>query len=797
VLTVSLLSIGAACDFGPARVTYQDQQLAVSVVVFDELGNPLPSAVFTNTAGRRKHADSLGVILLEINQPVAGVISAPERLAEPLVVDPTDGTISIRLLDRVGDHGPRVALHFGGDTMLGRRYQAPIRNDTPRVADEQAARQVVSDLAPLMSASDITVVNLETVVGTLPDEQAYPGKRFLLQSPPLATALLDELGVDLATLANNHARDWLDPGIASTRSVLDEAGIPHIGAALDAEQARRGTVVSAGRRMVGVIALGTVSGDGVNDLLPVRTPGQAEAAPADPGSGWQYEPRTFGFGQPGDPGYIAPGGRWPGEIWAEFQSLEPSLSAAAVADLWAAITAPTAYPELQDWLARRGHGGAGAYDRQALEAEIDRLRREGAQQVIVQYHGGFQFTAAPSAGLRLLSQRAIDAGADMVISHHPHVLQGAEWYRGKLVVYSLGNLVFDQNFHVTYASALLRVVLDDSGLVEARFIPLVLESYRPVPVSGAAADRVLRMIAARSLMSAVSAPVDRLNVRSVQLPELPDGFQPAGVVGEHSTGKIVETPAYSVKLVDIGAQPTAVGPCVAVRVNDLPDGIEYGVDLISWGGFDDGLANRVRATPNWLLVPDSDRWEPIQGDSLTTFDDAVRLQSQPAKQLELRYVSLVARQDHEFWLPDLSAPADAKPSYTIELTVRRRGGKSPTIELAMYRMADEDGTKDPETIRLRGLELPVDVPDDGRWHRISLALESNVFEPVDGQPVDGVGLTLTYPPAFRASLDVDDLRLMEWRSAPAGEIPIWSEVDALRSDRARSLTVPTVDCASS
>jgi poly-gamma-glutamate capsule biosynthesis protein CapA/YwtB (metallophosphatase superfamily) len=781
-----------ACSFGPHPATYRDQKASVSVVVLDEFGDPLPTATFTTVAGRQRRADALGVIHLELTQPVAGVVSAPERLSEPLAVAPTDGAVPIRLLDRVGPDGERTAIHFGGDTMLGRRYQEPIRSGTPLVDDEQSARDVVAELAPLLGAADLSVVNLETVVGSLPADEAYPGKRFLLQSPPLITAAIDALGVDLVTLANNHARDWLDAGVASTRAVLDDAGIPHVGAALDEDGARTGTVITVGGHHLGVVALDTVDGDGVNDLLPL--PGDRQTTP-DPASAWQYQGRQFGFGVPGEPGYMAPAARWPGAAWSEFQRLEPTLSHDRVAALWAALTAPGAFPELQDWVARRGHGGAGNYDRAALADEIQRLRNEGAEHVVVQFHGGFQFTAAPSQGLRSLSRSAIDAGADMVVSHHPHVLQGAEWYDGKLIVYSLGNLVFDQNFHVTYPTAFLRVVVDAGGLVEARFVPVLLDSYRPAPAAAGSAARIVRMLAARSLMGAYSAPADGIHVKSVQIESLPDGFQPAGVVLKHGTGEIVATPRYAIRSFQLERGVTPFHECVAMRVNDLPVGVEYGVDLLAWGSFDDGLADRQRRRPLHWLLPDTEDWELVEGEA-GSFDDAIRLSPSPNKEVTTRYVSLIGRQEHEYWLADGSGPADAAPTYTVVMRARRQEGSAPLIILTAYRMADEDGTKEPDTTPLGTLTLTADVPADGTWHEVTVAVDPVLFQQVGDRPVDGVAIQIEAPPGFHATLDLDDVRLMEWRPAPPTPLPIWSEIDALRAATPGEATVPTATCSS-
>ena len=81
----------------------------------------------------------------------------------------------------------RRVFHFGGDVMLGRRYLEPTSEETARVVTGDggaSARAVVSAIAPLFRAADLRSINLETVVGNLPLADAYPRKRFLLQSPP-------------------------------------------------------------------------------------------------------------------------------------------------------------------------------------------------------------------------------------------------------------------------------------------------------------------------------------------------------------------------------------------------------------------------------------------------------------------------------------------------------------------------------------------------------------------------------------------------------------------------------------
>ncbi len=176
------------------------------------------------SATRPSWPKSDGTIILAVDQPVLAIVEAEGYLPEPIVVTPEMGPeIGIRLFGRTAADGTeRVALHFGGDFMMGRRYLDSL-GGTARVVDGDggaSARQVVAAVAPLFAAADISSVNFESVIGDLPEDAAYPGKRFLLQSPPVAVAALDELGVDVATLGNNHINDWQADGLASTVAAL-------------------------------------------------------------------------------------------------------------------------------------------------------------------------------------------------------------------------------------------------------------------------------------------------------------------------------------------------------------------------------------------------------------------------------------------------------------------------------------------------------------------------------------------------------------------------------------------------
>ena len=80
-----------------------------------------------------------------------------------------------------------------------------------------------------------------------------------------------------------------------------------------------------------------------------------------------------------------------------------------------------------------------------IAAAIVDARGRGADVVVVSQHGGDEYQDAPLARTRAILHAAVDAGADVVVGHHPHVVQGIEWYRGHPILYSLGNLLMQMH----------------------------------------------------------------------------------------------------------------------------------------------------------------------------------------------------------------------------------------------------------------------------------------------------------------------------------------------------------------
>ena len=110
-------------------------------------------------------------------------------------------------------------------------------------------------------------------------------------------------------------------------------------------------------------------------------------------------------------------------------------------------------------------GVAWSEDSQVV-SDIRAARQAGADLVIPFMHWGWEREPGPGERQRRLARKMIDAGADVVVGGHPHVTQGAEYYRGRLIVYSLGNFVFDGfDRPAERRGWLLRLTLDRRGLV--------------------------------------------------------------------------------------------------------------------------------------------------------------------------------------------------------------------------------------------------------------------------------------------------------------------------------------------
>jgi poly-gamma-glutamate synthesis protein (capsule biosynthesis protein) len=107
-------------------------------------------------------------------------------------------------------------------------------------------------------------------------------------------------------------------------------------------------------------------------------------------------------------------------------------------------------------------------------AEIARLRPL-TDLVVLYAHWGAEYHRTPGPRIRHLARRFIDAGADLVVGSHPHVVQDKETYRGKMIYYSLGNFVFDQYNDKDACRGLALRVRIDPGALDLTFQEIPLE----------------------------------------------------------------------------------------------------------------------------------------------------------------------------------------------------------------------------------------------------------------------------------------------------------------------------------
>lgn len=149
---------------------------------------------------------------------------------------------------------------------------------------------------------------------------------------------------------------------------------------------------------------------------------------------------------------------------------------------------------------------------QQLKDNIAKVKADGAQLIVVIFHWGNETETVPDSNQATLGRIAIDEGADLVCGHHPHVLQGIETYKGKNIVYSLGNFCFGGNSSPSDMDTMIyqqTFTIDADGVKKdnvTNIIPCSISSaaydgynnYQPTPAEGDEATRILGKINERS-----------------------------------------------------------------------------------------------------------------------------------------------------------------------------------------------------------------------------------------------------------------------------------------------------------
>ena len=309
---------------------------------------------------------------MEENSPV--VIIGAEEAGENDGSGSSDGEGELENSSEEAVPEEEINLLFAGDVFLSSHVlnAYDTAGGIGGVLDEEL-RQVIQ-------ASDYFMVNQEFPFsdrGTAAED-----KQFTFRAAPSLTFVFKELGIDIVTLANNHAMDYGTDALLDTCDTLDKAGIRRVGAGKNLDEAKAPVILEAQGKKIGFL--------GASRVIPVAS---WNATSTKPGMFTTYDPKI-------------------------------------------------------------------------LVDEIKKLR-EQCDYLVAYVHWGIERSERPEDYQRSLGKQYIDAGADVVIGSHPHVLQGVEYYKGKPIVYSLGNFIFGSSIPKT---ALLKVQWDGQAS-QLTFVP--------------------------------------------------------------------------------------------------------------------------------------------------------------------------------------------------------------------------------------------------------------------------------------------------------------------------------------
>lgn len=295
-----------------------------------------------------------------------------------------------------------VTVAAGGD----------VHGEPPIAGVLSAGGNPLEGVAPLLSAADLALVNLETAVGATGAPE--PGKTFTFQADPALLDRLVDAGVDVVSLANNHALDYGLEALRETITLAEQAGLHVVGAGEDAEEAYAPALVEVGDTTVAVI--------GVSHVLPSMT-------------------------------------------WAATED-RPGL--------------------------------ASAYDHDAAAAAVRRAG-EVADRVVVMVHWGEEGVGCPVAHQLQLGLALHAAGANLIIGHHPHRLQGITHLEPTAIAWSLGNFVWYPVSEGGRRSGVLEAEIAADGTTTATLAPAFIDAQgRPQPLAGAAAAEIIDLVQTRS-----------------------------------------------------------------------------------------------------------------------------------------------------------------------------------------------------------------------------------------------------------------------------------------------------------
>lgn len=149
-----------------------------------------------------------------------------------------------------------------------------------------------------------------------------------------------------------------------------------------------------------------------------------------------------------------------------------------------------------DFYAGENRGGTVPALVELIKQDVGEAAKK-ADFTIVSFHWGKELSDRPTPGQRALAHLAIDSGADLVLGHHPHVLQGVESYKNGVIAYSLGNFVFPSR-SLTRESVILLAHFQKPKKISIELQPIWIEGCAPQPAAGETGRKILQRVAGLS-----------------------------------------------------------------------------------------------------------------------------------------------------------------------------------------------------------------------------------------------------------------------------------------------------------
>jgi poly-gamma-glutamate capsule biosynthesis protein CapA/YwtB (metallophosphatase superfamily) len=460
---------------------------------------------------------------------------------------------------------------------------------------------------------------------------AHPTKSVVFRSEPENILGIQYAGVDVVTLGNNHIIDYGEIGMLDTIDNLNLLNIKHSGAGTSEYMALLPTFWTEKGVRLGFLGLCN------------RT-----------GRAWNYQPFL-------DAGYNKPG----------FAYLLPDNL-----DRCINYTQP-----LSDIVIVQTHSGD-----EYLTAP-DRAAEENDSEI--------RFRNEPTPGEIELRRCAIDSGADILINHHPHVLQGFESYNGKMIAHSLGNFIFDLYYTETMPTMVLTLEIEKTGITGYRFTPAWINHWIPEPATGNLGREIIGRIADYSLpMNAIVSPIANSNEARIFLNRADTD---SSSTATETTLQLIEQNGYAI------SEPVKLSgrgnlSSIASLGNNYE--VRYGRELLWHGGFEDEGA---------------DLWDDNTADEI--MDEEVFRSGK--RSLRLRRLSSASTQtgtDLEKHLPcnpekEHSAISYLKTdnAYQARTMVRFYNSRYGTSPVGDYDLASRFNGSTDWTFQWRNLDTPTDA----------------------------------------------------------------------------------------